>query len=64
MLVIGHLNISSLRNNVDQLKLLFQRNSDTLLPTETKIDSNFPTFQFEIEGYSTSYRFDIRELEW
>ena len=31
---------------------------DILLITETKIDSSFPTAQFQIEGFTTPYRLD------
>ena len=34
------------------------RNLDTLLITETKIDSSFSEAQFEIDGFTTPYRVD------
>ena len=57
-LVIGHLNINSLPNKFDQLKLIIGKNIDILVITETKIDSSFPSSQFMIEGFSVPYRFD------
>ena len=57
-LLIGNLNISSIPNKFDQLKLLVRGKVDSLVITETKLDSTFPTSQFLIEGYSEPYRFD------
>ena len=55
--VIGNLNINSISNKFDQLKLFVQGKVDILVITETKLDSTFPTSQFLIEGYSEPYRF-------
>ena len=57
-LLIGNLNISSIPNKFDQLKLLVRGKVDSLVITETKLDSTFPTSQFLIEGYSEPYCFD------
>ena len=57
-LLIGNLNISSIPNKFDQLKLLVRGKVDSLVITETKLDSTFPTSQFLIEGYSEPYHFD------
>ena len=43
-LIIGNLNINSISNTFDQLKLLLQGNVHILLVTEAKSDSTFPTF--------------------
>ena len=51
------LNINYLRNKFDWLVRILQNNLDILLISETKIDSSFPTAQFQIEGYTT-YRLD------
>ena len=56
-LIIAQLNINSLRNKFDSLVQLLHNNLDILLISETKIDSSFPTAQFQIEGY-TNYRLD------
>ena len=45
--VVGHLNINSLPNKFDQLKL-----------NETKLDSSFPDSQFIIGGFRQPYRLD------
>ena len=57
-LVIGHLNINSLRNKFESLKLLLKGNIDILIVTETKLDNTFPLQQFVVEGYTTPYRLD------
>ena len=57
-LMIGNLNINSISNKFDQLKLFVQGKVDILIVTETKLDSTFPTSQFMIDGYSEPYRFD------
>ena len=43
-LIIGNLNINSISNKFDQLKLFVQGKVDILIVTETKLDSTFPTF--------------------
>ena len=57
-LLIGNLNINSISDKFDQLKLLSRGKVDILVITETKLDSTFPTSQFLIEGYSEPYHFD------
>ena len=57
-LVIGNLNINSISNKYDNLKLITQGKIDILVITETKTDSTFPLNQFAIQGYSKPYRFD------
>ena len=42
-LIIGNLNINSISNKFDQLKLFAQGKVDILIVTETKLDSTFPT---------------------
>ena len=57
-LITGNLNINSISNKFDQLKLFVQGKIDILIVTETKLDSTFLTSQFVIDGYSEPYRFD------
>ena len=57
-LIIGNVNINSISNKFNQLKLFVQGKVDILIVTETKLDSTFPTSQFVIDGYSEPYRFD------
>ena len=56
-LLVSNLNINSISNKFDQLKLLLRGKVDILVITETKLDSTFPTSQFLI-GYSEPYCFD------
>ena len=62
-LIIGNLNINSISNKSDQLKLFVQGKVDILIVTETKLDSTFPTSQFMIDWYSEPYRFDRNRNE-
>ena len=57
-IVIGHLNINSIRNKIDVLSDLIIGNIDIFLITESKIDDTFPTSQFKIFGYHLPYRKD------
>ena len=57
-LVLGHLNINSLRNKFDALTQQITGNVDILMLSETKVDSSFPEGQFLIPGYSAPYRID------
>ena len=50
-LVIGNLNINSISNKFDNLRLIIQGKTDILVITETKTNSAFPLNQFEIQGY-------------
>ena len=52
-LIIAQLNINSLRNKFDLLVRMQHSNLDILLISETKIDSPFPTAQFQIKGYTS-----------
>ena len=57
-LIIGNLNINSIPNKFDQLKILIKDKVDILLITETKLDSSFPENQFLIPGFSKPFRKD------
>ena len=57
-LIIGHLNVNSLRNKFQMLEELIKDKIDTFLISETKLDCSFPSGQFVIKGYSTSFRLD------
>ena len=59
-IVIGHLNINSLRNKFDFLVTQVKGSIDILMISETKTDNSFPTMQFHIEGYCI-YRLDRHE---
>ena len=52
-LITAQLNINSLRNIFDSLVRMLHNNLDILFISETKIDSSFPTAQFQRGGYTT-----------
>ena len=56
--MLATLNINSINNKFDQLKLIIEDNIDVLVLTETKLDSSFPTSQFLIDGFTTPFRRD------
>ena len=57
-LVLGHLNINSLRNKFVALTQQITRNVDILMLSGTKLHSSFPEGQFLIPGYSAPYKID------
>ena len=56
--IIGHLNINSLRNKFDLLSEQIKGLIDVLMVSETKLDGSFPEGQFLIEGFHSPFRFD------
>ena len=50
-LVIGHLNINSLRNKFHALQMIIKGNADIFVFTESKLDDSFPSQQFAMDGY-------------
>ena len=54
----AHLNINSISNRFDKLKLLVRDKVGILVAMKTKLDSTFHNSQFLIEDYSEPYRFD------
>ena len=59
-LIIGQLNINSIRNKFEALKAIVSDNIDILVITETKLDSSFPAGQFCIPGFSPPFRLDAQ----
>ena len=57
-IVVGQININSIRNKFDPLMASVAKNIDILLITEFKIDSTFPVNQFYLNGYNVPYRHD------
>ena len=57
-LILGHLNINSIRNKFEALKFIIGNNIDILLISETKLDDSFPSAQFSIKSFSAPCRFD------
>ena len=61
-LIIGQLNINSLRNKFEALKHIVSRSLDILIVTETKIDESFPDEQFFMDGYWPPFRADRDDI--
>ena len=57
-LIIGHLNINSVRGKFESLKTIIQGNIDVLIITESKLDQSFSMNMFDIEGYRSPFRRD------
>ena len=57
-IIVGQLNINSIRNKFDFLAQQVKGNIDILMISETKLDESFPVGQFLINGDSVSSRFD------
>ena len=57
-IIFASLNINSIRNKFEQLKLSIMGNIDVLVITETKLDETFSTSSFLIDGFSKPYRRD------
>jgi len=56
-IIIGQLNINSIRNKFTSIRSTIE-NTDVFLVSETKIDESFPTSQFIIPGFSEPFRLD------
>ena len=57
-IIVGHLNINSLRNKFEALQFIINRNLDIILLSETKLDDSFPSAQFMLKNFGISYRLD------
>ena len=57
-LILGHVNINSIRNKFDALTYIIGNNIETILISETKINDTFPTALFFVKGFSAPYRQD------
>ena len=57
-IILGHLNINSIRNKFDLLVDMVKDKVDVLVISETKIDGTFPNEQFKAPGYSNPIRLD------
>ena len=55
-IIIGHLNINSIRKKLECLTYVIDKNIDIFLISETKLNDTFPERQFVIDGYHPPYR--------
>ena len=57
--LIGHLNINTIRSKFDVLSSMAKDNIDiSLIVSEKKLGSYFPSAQIVIEGYALPFRYD------
>ena len=57
-IIIGHLNINSIRHKIYLLQHMTEDNIDILVISETKIDNSFPENQFSMDLYNLAYRLE------
>ena len=57
-MIVGYLNVNSIRNKLDPRKEIVSKNIDVMIIAETKLDASFPQEQFFIQGYSDPLRLD------
>ena len=57
-LIIGNLNINSLPNKFEDLKILVKGKVDIIVITESELDHTFPGSSFRISGYNERFRKD------
>ena len=55
-LMIGHININSIRDKFEILRSVLSEVLEVLMITETKLDDSFPEQQFHIEGFNIPFR--------
>ena len=58
-IILSYINVNSIRNKLDDLKILLEKSLDIICISETKLDETFPTAQFAIEGFNKPYSLDI-----
>ena len=56
--IIGHININSIRNKFEPLVSFINNNLDILMLSDAKTDDTFPDLQFLINGFSVPYGLD------
>ena len=61
-IIVGHLNINSLRNKFEALQFIINRNLDIILLSETKLDDSFPAAQFMLKNFGIPYRLDKNSI--
>ena len=58
-IILWYINVNSIRNKLDYMKLLLGQSLDIICISETKLHETFPTAQFVMEGFNKPYRLDI-----
>ena len=57
-IIVGHLNINSLRNKFEALQYIININLGIIILSETKLDDSFPLAQFMVKNFGVLYRPD------
>ena len=57
-IIVGQLNINSIKNKFDFLVRQVKGNTDICIISETKLDESFPVGKFLVDGYSVAFSFD------
>ena len=57
-IIVGHLNIDSLKNKFEDLQSIINKNLDIILLSEIKLDDSFPSAQFMLKNFGIPYRLD------
>ena len=60
-IILGHLNVNSIRNKFDLLVDQIKGNVDIMVISETKLDESFPNGQFKIPGFGGGVMDFVRE---
>ena len=61
-IILGHLNVNSIRNKFDLLVDQIRGNVDIMVISETKFNESFPNGQFKIPGYVLPCRLDRNQF--
>ena len=52
-IIVGHLNINSIRNKCDALSFIIDTDTDILLISENKLDESSLSAQYRLTGFCT-----------
>ena len=63
-LILDHVNINSIRNKLDSLAYMLDKNIEIFLISKMKLDDSFPLAQCKIEGFTTRYKYDRNDKRW
>ena len=61
-IIIGQININSIRNKCQLLSHYFSGNIEILIITETKLPKSFPSVQCLLQGYLETFRLDRNQF--
>ena len=61
MVIIGYMNINSIRNKFENFSQMVGDKFDILSIAETKLDSSFPSSHFKQNGFKELIRLDINK---